>query len=61
MFDLWFELPPILRAGLGLLLIAVAGIIFYLTGRVIMIGLGAIGLVFLLASGAGSNKGGYRF
>jgi hypothetical protein len=60
MFDFWYELPPLLRAGLGLLLIIVAVVIFFMTGRVIMIGLAVIGLMFILFSKAG-DSGGYNF
>ena len=60
MFDFWFELPPLLRAGLGLLLIVFAVVIFFLTGRYIMIGLAAAGLMMLLFSKAG-DSGGYNF
>jgi len=43
-------------------MIGVAVAIFFATaGRMIAIGLGVVGLVFLLFSGSGSNKGGYRF
>jgi hypothetical protein len=60
MFDFWYELPPLLRAGLGLLLIVAAVIIFFMTGRVIMIGLAVIGLMMILFSKAG-DSGGYNF
>lgn len=60
MFDFWFDLPPLLRAGLGILLMLAAAAIFLLTGRVIAIGLFAIGLMFLLFCKAG-NDGGYNF
>ena len=62
MFDFWFELPPLGRALMGLVMIGIAVAIFFATGgRMIAIGLGVVGLVFLLFSGSGSNKGGYRF
>ena len=61
MFDLWYELPTWLRVVMGLLLIVLAVVIFLVTGRVIAIGLGAVGLVFVLAAGAGNNTGGYNF
>ena len=60
MFDLWFELPPLLRAGLGLLLLLAFGLIWLLAGR-IWFWLGAVGLIFILFSGSGSNSKGYRF
>ncbi len=60
MFDLWFELPRLLRAGLGLLIIVICGLIWLMTGRVWIWGF-VVGVVFLLFSGAGSNKGGYNF
>jgi len=62
MFDLWYDLPPILRAGLGLLLIIVAVVIFFASGGTLFaIGCAVVGLVFLLGAGAGSDKGGYNF
>jgi hypothetical protein len=63
MFDLWYDLPPILRAGLGLLLIAIAVGSVLLTGYIYhwAIVAGAVGLVFLLFSGAGNDKSGYHF
>jgi hypothetical protein len=60
MFDFWYELPPLLRAGMGLLLIIVAVVVFFMTGRVIMIGLAVVGLMFVLFSKAG-DSGGYNF
>lgn len=62
MFDFWYDLPPILRAGLGLLLIAIAVVIYFASGgRLFAIGCGVVGLVFLLGAGAGHDKGGYNF
>lgn len=62
MFDFWFDLPPLARALMGLVMIGIAVAIFFLSGgSLITIGLGVVGLVFLLFSGSGSNKGGYRF
>ena len=62
MFDFWFDLPPLGRALMGIVMIGLAVLIFFLTGgTLITIGFGVMGLVFLLFSGSGSNKGGYRF
>jgi hypothetical protein len=62
MIDLWSELPPFLRAGLGVLLIGVALLIWFATeGRLYAIGLGALGLVFLLFCNIGNDSGGYHF
>ena len=62
MFDFWYELPPILRALLGLVLMGAAVAIWFATdGRLYAIGLGVVGLVFLLGAGAGRDKGGYNF
>ena len=62
MFDFWYELPPSLRAGLGLLLMGIAALIFFATeGRLWAVGLGVVGLMFLLFCTAGNNKGGYKF
>jgi hypothetical protein len=62
MFDFWYELPPLLRAAFGVLLIAIAGVIWFATGgRLYAIGLGAIGLVFLMFCSAGNDGNGYKF
>jgi hypothetical protein len=63
MFDLWYDLPPILRAGLGILLMAISVVIYFMTESVhiVTIGLAATGLVFLLFCTAGKDKGGYNF
>lgn len=62
MFDFWFDLPPLGRALMGIVMIGIAVAIFFLTGGTFIVyGLGVVGLVFLLFSGSGSNKGGYRF
>jgi hypothetical protein len=61
MFDFWFDLPPLLRAAFGIVLILVAVLIFFVTGRIIAIGLGAVGLAFVLFSNAGNSSGGYKF
>jgi hypothetical protein len=61
MFDFWFELPPILRAGLGILLMVIAGVIWFVSeGTVYALGLGAVGLVFVLFAKSG-DSGGYNF
>ena len=62
MFDIWYELPSILRAGLGLLLMGVAAVIYFASGgHLFAVGIGVVGLIFLLFCGAGSNSGGYKF
>lgn len=62
MFDFWFELPKLLRVVMGLALIAVAVLIFFATGGTrVAIGLGAVGLVFVMFAGAGNDSGGYNF
>jgi hypothetical protein len=62
MFDFWYELPPVLRATVGWLMIAVAVGIWFLTGgRLYAIGIGAIGIVFVLFSNAGNDNNGYHF
>ena len=61
MFDFWFDLPPILRAGMGLLMMAIAvGIFFVMGGTLICYGLFIVGLVFVLFCKAG-DTGGYNF
>jgi hypothetical protein len=62
MFDFWYDLPPILRAGFGLLLIGIAALTYFATaGTRIAYGMGLVGLVLLLFSSAGSNNSGYKF
>jgi hypothetical protein len=61
MFDFWFELPKLLRALLGLVLIGIAVAIYFASGgTTFAIGLGVVGLVFLLFCGAGKSDG-YNF
>ena len=62
MFDFWYELPTLLRALVGLVLIGVAVLIFFASGGTrIAVGIGVLGVVLLLFSGAGKNKDGYNF
>ncbi len=62
MFDFWFELPTVLRIVMGLVMIGIAALIYFLTGGTrIAFGLGITGFIWVLASGAGSNKDGYNF
>jgi hypothetical protein len=62
MFDFWYDLLPLLRAGMGLLMIGVSVAIFFLTGgRLFAYGLGAVALVLMLFCTAGSDSGGYKF
>ena len=62
MFDFWYELPPLLRAGFGVLLILVAAAIWFFSGgRTYAYGAGIVGLVMVLASNAGGDSNGYKF
>ena len=62
MFDFWYDLPPLLRGGMGLLMIGIAVALFFMTGgRLITYGLGIVGLVLLLFCTAGHDSGGYKF
>jgi hypothetical protein len=62
MFDFWFGLPTPLRVVMGLVLIGIAVAIFFISGGgLVAIGLGALGIVFVLAAGAGNDKSGYNF
>ena len=63
MFDAWYDLPPFLRALMGLLLIAIAVGAVFLTGYLYRwnIVVGIIGFIMFAFSGAGHNKNGYRF
>ncbi|HEY7120434.1 MAG TPA: hypothetical protein VH475_27845 [Tepidisphaeraceae bacterium] len=62
MFSFWFDLPPLLRILMGLVMVGIAVLIYFASGgTTFAIGLGVVGLVFVLASGAGSDKGGYNF
>jgi hypothetical protein len=62
MFGFWFDLPPLLRACFALLLIGIAVLIYFISdGTRIAYGAGIVGIILLLSSTAGSNKGGYNF
>ena len=67
MFDFWYELPTPLRAILGIALMAISVIIFFVTGsatggyHLVTIGLFVCGLVMLLFCNAGNDSGGYNF
>jgi hypothetical protein len=62
MIDFWAGLPPMLRAGRGVLLIIVALVIWFASGgRLYAIGIGALGIVFLLFCNIGNDSGGYNF
>jgi fucose permease len=60
MFDFWYELPFLLRIGLGLLLIGISTLIFFAADRIWPYGWIA-GAIMVLGSGAGGNKNGYNF
>jgi hypothetical protein len=60
MFDLWYESPVWLRAGIGLILVAISTGLFLLA-NVIWIWGWVVGAIFLLFCTAGKNKGGYNF
>jgi hypothetical protein len=61
MFDFWFELPSVLRVVMGLAMMGIAGIIWYLSGgTVFAIGLAVVGFFFVLFSKSG-DSGGYNF
>jgi len=62
MSNSWYDLPPLLRAGVGVLLIilAVLGFFARLTMRV-YVPVGAAGLVMVLFCKAGHDDGGYNF
>ena len=67
MFDFWYDLPTPLRAILGIALMAISVIIFFVTGRftgglhLVTYGLFVVGLVMLLFCNAGNDSGGYNF
>lgn len=62
MIDFWAGLPPLLRAGLGVLLLVAAGAIWFATeGTLYAIGLGAMGIIFILFCNIGNDSGGYNF
>ena len=61
MFDFWYDLPTWLRAVMGLAMMGIAVVIFFVTGgTLITIGIFVVGLMFLLFCNAG-NSGGYNF
>jgi len=62
MFDFWYDLPPMLRAIMGLVMLVIAVVIFFATrGMFIAIGLAVVGFMFMAFAGAGHNKDGYNF
>jgi hypothetical protein len=62
MIDFWHDLPPLLRALMGLGLIALAVLYYFATGGTrIAVGLGAFGLIFLVFCRAGKDGSGYNF
>jgi hypothetical protein len=62
MFDIWYELPPWLRATAGSILIGIA-VLMFLGGIGIRLPaiLGGTGLVCVLFSKAGHDDSGYNF
>jgi hypothetical protein len=59
-FEWWAELPPLLRVGMALLMIAIGVVCFFAQTRGWTIGL--LGIVLLLFSGpSGPEKKGYRW
>ena len=66
MWDFWYDLPPVLRAGLGILLMVISVVIFFATGygtgrvHIVTYGLFVTGFVMLLFCKAG-DSGGYNF
>lgn len=62
MFDVWYDLPRPLRIVLGLVCMGLGVLVWYMShGTFYMIGLGAVGLVMILFSGAGGSGNGYNF
>lgn len=59
-FDIWHDLPVILRVGLSLILIGITVLTIFVGDRIWVLP-GAIGLVLLLFAGSGKNKNGYNF
>jgi hypothetical protein len=62
MFDSWYDLPPLLRVGLGVVLLGLA-VVFFLGGVTIrvVVPIGVFGLVCILFCRAGHDDGGYNF
>ena len=60
MLEWWLDLPPLLRAGIAVLILGIAALVFFVGDRFwpFAWGLGAVLLLFSFPSG--SNKGGYR-
>jgi hypothetical protein len=58
--DFWFDIPVIGRVLIAFAIMAIGGVLLLLTGRIFYV-IFIIGFVLLLASGSGSNKGGYKF
>jgi hypothetical protein len=58
----WYELPPLLRAGVGVLFIILAVLGFFAHVRMrLYVTLGAVGLVMVLFCRAGHDDSGYNF
>ena len=62
MFDFWFDLPPLLRAGVGAVLLGIAVLMFMvgIRNRLTVI-VGSVGLVLVLFCKAGHDDSGYNF
>ena len=61
MFDFWFELPPLLRAVMGIVMMGIAALIWYFSGgHLLAYGLAIVGFILLLFCKAG-DSGGYKF
>jgi hypothetical protein len=58
--DFWFDIPVIGRVLIAFAIMGIGGLLLLLTGRIFYV-IFIIGFVLLLASGSGSNKGGYKF
>lgn len=60
MFEFWYELPWLLRVGLGLVFIGISTLLLLCADRIWPYGW-VVGAIMVLASGTGGNKNGYNF
>jgi hypothetical protein len=62
MVEFWYDLPPVLRAVMGSVLLGIAVLMFLagIRNRLTII-VGAVGLVCVLFAKAGHDDGGYNF
>lgn len=61
MFDWWFDLPPILRAGVALMILGVSAVALFVYDLLWYWGWAAGGMLLMFSGKSSSEKNGYRF